>query len=331
MIEDLAWAAWQFPGFLASGGQLERCPLGWVGLGLLVVWWGAAGLAVMAALRRRRGGIRRLLVVAAGGVILLPAGTALLLFGSHLPAAGATRLDGAVVREVAGPPSAPLGVLVLVGGYGSESPLLAEPALFRKGEVPPGDAATAAAELARLFRLRLVVHPCGGVGWNDWRSNAAVSASLDRYLERRSREPGWPVGRPLVVVAHSRGCQIVVGSAVFRRPEWRCYAVHPPAGVQPLPRLAAGLSPEIMEIHRFGLEWAAAPAGSPRRTFPWAAVFQAKDWDHTVLQFGSESGLPLRNLSPAGTHTQPFTAPDTPAWRAVVGDMSGMMPPGTAE
>ena len=321
MSQDVAGIMGQVPGLFLGWGGLRHSPLGWLGLVLLLAGVGALVGAVASAVWCQQGkgsdcGLRKWLTVCVVGLLLAAVGVPLLVFGSHLPETGWTALDGAVVREFAGPPDAPLGVLVLVGGYGSESPVLAEPALFRQDAVSPA-ADTAAARVARLYRLRVVVHPRGGLGWFDWRRNAAVSASLDRYLEERRRAPGWPADRPCLVAAHSRGCQLVVGTPFFRRPEWRRFAVHPPAGVQPTSRLFAWLSPEITEIHRFGREWALAPADASVRRFPWTALFQAKNWDHTVLEFAPDSGLPLRFLSPAGTHVQPFAKPDTPVWRAL--------------
>lgn len=321
MYQDLVWIVGQVPGLLLGWSELCHSPLGWLGLALLLAGVGTLVVSLAAAVWRQPGtcprcGLRKRLLLCVLGGGLAAVGVPLLVFGSHLPETGWTVLDGAVVREFTGPPDAPLGVLVLVGGYGSESPPLAEPALFRQDAVSPA-ADTAAARVARLYRLRLVVHPRGGLGWFDWRSNAAVSASLDRYLEERRRAPGWPADRPCLVVAHSRGCQLVVGTPFFQRPEWRRFAVHPPAGVQPTSRLFAWLSPEITEIHRFGREWATAPAESRLHRFPWTALFQAKNWDHTVLEFAPDSGLPLRFLSPAGTHVQPFAKPDTPVWRAL--------------
>ncbi len=325
-------------------------------LGLLLRWpeydhnrWGVLGVLVMLA------GIlflgfslwrscaaktkRRLLWLLSGLFIAaatLTAGSTAVCHGTHEPRRTAAGLEpaateatspvsGAEVLELAGPADAPWGLLVLIGGYGSESPALAEPPSLRQ----PWQPGPQPDPLPGLFRRRIFVHLHGGFGWTGWEKTEPLGASLSRHLEQRRRELDLEK-LPCLLIAHSRGAQVAAAAPVFRtEPGWTRVAVHPPAGVDPLLRLLAGISPEITEIHTLGgkiqFDLLREP-GLRASLFPFDAVYQARLWDRTVTRFPAQTGLPLRNLSPIGSHVMPFCRRDTAFWRDLEAELRAPQP-----
>ncbi len=284
------------------------------GIGLFL-WFLAAVLGLWAAravlFNRPRGWGGACLKVLAVGLspVLFFAGAAGICMGTHAARTpdSTGRVFGAEVVAVAGPANAPLGMLVTIGGYGSESPAFAEPREVRQ------DAQMAGPEVApflKLFRKRILVHLHGGLGW-DFGNTHEIAAALDRFLETEENRPFWQ-GQSNVVVAHSRGNQVMVQSTVFREPTWRRFGVHPPAGVQPCMRAFTGIDPEIGEIDGLGRTLSLEPAA-----FPWTVMYQARTWDHTVLRFPPTTRFPQRDISPCGSHTTPFTRWDSAAWQDI--------------
>jgi hypothetical protein len=242
-------------------------------------------------------------------------------FGTHRQRGhGASPLTGAEVVLVPGAADASWGILVLVGGYGSESPAFGEPAFLRDTTLAEPQFRV----LLERFRYRVIVRLHGGFGWRH-ADTLAIADSLDRYLHTDPLAGAAGAG-PCVVIAHSRGTQIVAATPCFRTPAWRRFAVHPPAAVNPLLRLLSWMSPEIAEIQHCGKEMARNDSGLVAAVdsatarlvgFPWTVMYQAHGWDHTVIRFPAAPGRPLSNLSPWGSHTLPFCASRSRVWQDI--------------
>lgn len=330
MFTEILWFITGSFGLLRRWGEYDHCGWVWLGIGAY-----AAAVPLFIGLvkalftrntfRKKRGVLGFLTGLVLLAVLPVVASTAI-LFGTHVkrqPQEFGT-VAGAEIREIAGPPAAPYGLLVLVGGYGSESPLLGEPAALDAAWDP---AAPAPDSLIPLFRRRLFVRLHGGFGWNDWAPTDDIGRSLSAYVERREKELGLQRARN-VLIAHSRGTHVAAAAEVFRGAEWIRIAVCPPAGVQPSLHIFSGVSPEISEIHQTGLVTAAARLSDPAspRHFPWSIVCQSRLFDRTVMQFPPESGLPLRELPPAGAHTLPVCERDTPFWHDVETELRSPRP-----
>ena len=272
------------------------------------------------------------LITLGSAIAAAGAGLAGICFGSHPPpSTGTFSVTGADVRVHTAAPDAPLGILVTVGGYGSASPAFCEPPFVNDPDLAPENLRS---QLLR-FRYRVALRLHGGLGW-DYADTLAIADSLEQLLQTAPLAAASAL--PCVVVAHSRGTQVVAATRTFRSPNWQRFAVHPPAGVNPLLRLFSGLSPEIAEIQRYGeLAKQAEPSVNPSPVgdpaaqrlagFSWTVMYQAKGWDHTVIRFRSEPGRPVCNLSPWGTHTLPFTAGTSRVWRDLQARFAAIAPP----
>ena len=247
------------------------------------------------------------------GLALFWGGSAMAAFGTHFVRGltpGETAITGAQVQVLDGPKDADLGTLVLIGGYGSESPALCEPAVFR---APTSE--TADDPLLARFQKRVIIRLHGGFGWRDDAANADVAAALQKWLAVNGA-PWLQEGRYNVVVAHSRGCQIVAQTPWFREQSWRRVAVHPPAGVQPYFRAISYFSPEVTGIHKTGLELLdKLRAGEEEKFAPWTELYQAHGWDQTVQRFPDDTGMETLNISPFGSHVTPFCDRGSRFWQ----------------
>jgi len=330
-MDDIFWVLQQAVRMLVPWDGMTRNGYGWSGIVLMLV---AAVLLVVSLWGAGRGISRprprkaRRAAFLLSAVLMLFAGMGALCMGTHtarLPRAGGPAVLGAEVLEMNGPATADLGILVTVAGLGSESPAFREPAELRQTD------AAAAGRLGPIlsrFRKRILVQLHGGMGW-DYAPTCAVADSLDAFL-RRPENRAVAAGRWNCVVAHSRGTQIAAATPLFRDRNWARFAVHPPAGVQFYLRLFSPLCQEIAEIHAVGglmsgekklealparwqAQWLRRP-DSPA-DFPWTAIYQARSWDHTVLRFAPAPGRPLRNVSPAGSHSTPFSVGSSRFWQ----------------
>lgn len=248
--------------------------------------------------------------------LLTGIGTGAVCHGHHLPRRAHGPVAGAELLEVDGPADAPGGILVVIGGYGSESPAFQEPPPLRR---PWEAVVTPAHPVVARFRKRVFIHPHGGFGWQH-RPTAEIGTALNAWL-RAPAQRALTAGRHNLLIAHSRGTQIAAATPAFREPGWRRLAVHPPAGVQPHLRLYAPLSPEIAEIHRLGR------AHGQHYDFPWDTVFQATLWDNTVTRFPRRSGLPLCNSGGFGIHTTALACLSSVFWRTLAREYAAGCPP----
>lgn len=330
MLTEIIWFITGSFALLRRWSEYDHCVWIWLGVGAylatLPLLAGLVKSLFTGRLFRKKGSFPLFLIGTAALAMLLVAGSAAVLFSTHLKRQPQPfgEVAGAQVREIAGSADAPYGLLVLVGGYGSESPLLGEPAALDAAwdpAAPPTD------PLVPLFRRRIFVRLHGGFGWNDWKSADEIGSSLDAYVLRRQRELGLE-GVPAVLIAHSRGAQIAAATAAFRGPDWIRIAACPPAGVHANLRLFSRISPEISDIHQAGIRAAAARLADPAdpRHFPWTAVCQTRAFDHVVRQFTPATGLPLRSLPPAGAHTLPVCERDTPFWHDVEAELRSPRP-----
>ncbi len=310
MLNDLLWFPTRaIPLLWAWGGGLHRSATAWLGYALAL----AALLLLVACVRS----LLKLHLVRAAAFLLLGAilgvcGSAMAGFGTHFDRGdgGGTAIAGAQVLELDGPATADLGTLVLIGGYGSESPVFSEPAVFREAGAESADPVVA------RFHRRVIVRLHGGFGWNDSIRAANIAATIQSWLEQK--ESAWKDGsrRYNVVVAHSRGSQVLAMTPWFRKHGWQRIAVHPPAGVNLLFRLFDFACPEIDEIDDTGARLLHEfRYGGGKKLQPWTAVYQAWGWDQTVDRFPEDTGLVLRNEGPFGSHVTPFCDRNSYFWR----------------
>ena len=312
MIADLLWLIRCSLRCWVAGPRLDRNGLAWIGLilqltglllgaAILADAWGGVGTT----------GIRLILLAGAG--ILFCSGSAGVCFGSHLPRTPQSSglVPGAELLTADGPPEARDGLLVIVCGYGSESPAFCEPEFLRQ----PLSSDTLTEPLLRQYRRRVFLHLHGGIGW-CYRPVEEIAAGLDTLL-RQDDFARLVRQRQNLVIGHSRGCQVVAATAVFRNPDWKRVAVHPPAGVQPYLLAFAAIDPGIAEIHRFGGRMngpVTGMTGPTLATFPWNRILQARGFDNTVWRLDPAPGRPVENCSAFGAHITPFSRSQAPLW-----------------
>ncbi|MFA4944640.1 MAG: hypothetical protein WC789_08070 [Lentisphaeria bacterium] len=332
MLLELAWFCYASLRQVYTWQEHEHTPMGWAGLflfmGMPVILF-ILGRNAMRRKSRQMPRRRKWLLVGALPIMAL-AGMVCVVFGTHLrrrPMEIGIRVPGVQIVEGKGPLKASYGLLVLIGGYGAESPMLSEPPRFREADA--SSAATLRDPFLSQFRHRLIIHPQGGLGWPDWEPASRIGSALNGYIERRRRELGVDAF-PAVVVAHSRGTQIAEATPLFRQPDWLRIAVSPPAGVHAVSRLFAPFSPEITEIHNLGQEKLKARLANPvaPEHFPWNAVYQARGWDYVVERFPLQAGLPLRNSLPMGGHVLPYRYGGSSLWRDIQRELENDAPYG---